>query len=436
MRRFTVIALTALLVASLAPNPAQASHSRVHYVNVNGTISVHDEDWGSGPEKGSMPFKGEAQLVGVGEQSDVNGSHCVDEVRGDVKVTVELLPSGSIKATVHLRLFEGGDCYGNFGGSDLTSISVPSGGTQPFEARTTNELEDDGDEVVVRGTVSNSLARQYASGPTPLAAAGPVGQQGWELFQIGPDGTINRMRYPLYRWERMEGTYAKAVAATTFGDGRVELFHIGADDAIYHAWQRTPGGPFGGWVRYSAIALDIAVAGPIGGGGWTLFHIGLDGAIYRMRSAGAWERLPGTYAKALAATASPDGRVAVFHIGSDDAIYRAYQRTPGGPLLSSSLTRPYGQWDRMDARARDIAAGPDGFGLGWEVFHTGSDGAIYRTSSFGGPSERMEGTFAYSLATTTFGDGRLELFHIGRGMGVYHAWQVSPGGPFSSWVLR
>jgi hypothetical protein len=79
----------------------------------------------------------------------------------------------------------------------------------------------------------------------------------------------------------MPGTYAKKVAATMNRDGRVELIHVGSDDAIYHAWQSSPGSAFGGWVRYPSIAREIAITS-VGNGNWEMFHVGADQAIYRL----------------------------------------------------------------------------------------------------------------------------------------------------------
>jgi hypothetical protein len=74
-------------------------------------------------------------------------------------------------------------------------------------------------------------------------------------------------------------------------DGRLEVFGIGFDDALWNIWQNSPGGGWSGWNQ-------------LGG--------------------------PGAAVKQIVAAQNSDGRLEVFGIGFDDALWNIWQNSPGG----------------------------------------------------------------------------------------------------------
>ncbi len=66
--------------------------------------------------------------------------------------------------------------------------------------------------------------------------------------------------------------------------------------------------------------------------------------------------------------------------------------------------------------------------VGWQV--TGATGPRLVWSSWA----RFDGTYAYQIAMGRNADGRQEQFHIGSDHAVYHAWQTTPNGGWSSWA--
>lgn len=179
-----------------------------------------------------------------------------------------------------------------------------------------------------------------------------------------------------------------------------------------------------GWVDHAGWASETAIATIPGG--WEMFHIGSDNRIYRKAiGAGGWTVIPGPQAKKIATTTSTDGRVELFYIGMNNQIYHHWESSPGGNIS---------QWEGLGGYATDIAAARAG--STWEVFHVGSDGAIYRAGQTNKSWKRLDGTWARSLAATTSRDGRVELFHVGGNGNVFHAWQSSPGSSFGGWVNR
>jgi hypothetical protein len=72
------------------------------------------------------------------------------------------------------------------------------------------------------------------------------------------------------------------------GDGRLEVFYVGTNDAIYHNRQIVLGGAWGGETALGGSAKQIVVGQNL------------------------------------------DGRLDVFYVGSNDAIYHNWQIAPGG----------------------------------------------------------------------------------------------------------
>jgi len=73
-------------------------------------------------------------------------------------------------------------------------------------------------------------------------------------------------------------------------DGRLELFHVGSDDAVYHNWQVAPAGNWSGWKAFGGKAKEVT-ATENQDGRLELFSIGLDGAFYhnsQVTPGGTW----------------------------------------------------------------------------------------------------------------------------------------------------
>jgi len=83
---------------------------------------------------------------------------------------------------------------------------------------------------------------------------------------------------------------AKELTVAQNKDGRLELFHIGADDAVYHNWQTAANGNWSGWKALGGKARSLTAA-QNQDGRLEVFSIGLDGAFYhnsQLTPGGAW----------------------------------------------------------------------------------------------------------------------------------------------------
>jgi len=76
-----------------------------------------------------------------------------------------------------------------------------------------------------------------------------------ELFAIGEDGAVwhrwqTEPNGPFAEWHSLGGNVSQPFAIRN-QDGRIELFAIGAttDRALWHRWQTEPNGPFAEWHR-------------------------------------------------------------------------------------------------------------------------------------------------------------------------------------------
>lgn len=250
---------------------------------------------------------------------------------------------------------------------------------------------------------------------------------GWEMFHIGNNNAVYRRSYQdgvATAWTKISGVKAKRIAATTSSDGRAELFHIGMDDAIYHNWERTPGGDISSVERFDGTKAT-AIAAARSGSTWELYHVGTGGLIWRYNGTERlWRSLPDTWASELAATTSDDGRVELFHIGRDMQTWHAWQTAPG-----SSFTGPTGpgSWQPMGDRSTALTAA-DGINGVYELYTIGTGGSIWRFApgSWRFGWQRVSGT-GTRLAATNSPDGRVEILHLNSAGELYHAWQKQPG---------
>jgi hypothetical protein len=184
-------------------------------------------------------------------------------------------------------------------------------------------------------------------------------------------------------------------------DGRLEAFlRYGAmsTGAMWHAWQSTPNGSWGGWVALG-VSVGHVTSGPI------------------------------------VVASNADGRLELYAIASPDGVTHAWQLVPNGGWSSQAF---FGSPGGVSVGSPAVGSNADGR---LQVFVSGSDGAVWQIaqtaanngwgswSSLGKPATD---SLAGGPVIGTNADGRLEVFATGS-QGVWHAWQTSAGGSWSSW---
>ena len=188
-------------------------------------------------------------------------------------------------------------------------------------------------------------------------------------------------------------------------DGRLEVFLLGNDQKIWHAWQTAPNGGWGAWASLGSPPVEIANGAP---------YVG----------------------------SNADGRVEVFVTGSDGGIYHTWQTAPGAgwspwELLLGPL--PGVQFDGLG----EIANNKDGR---FQLFFIGSDGALWtmpQSSPSSGwspvrfldgapPAQALNGDQIPGAGLNFNGD--MSAFVVGQDGNVWQITQISPGGSWGGLI--
>lgn len=241
-------------------------------------------------------------------------------------------------------------------------------------------------------------------------------------------------------------------------DGRLEVFSAGSDGALWHLWQTSADTPWSGWSSLNKPAntslLVTAGIGKNADGRLEVFVIGSDGALWHN-----WQTAPeqgpwfnwfssGRPSASIGNAQFPpslaqnvDGRLEAFTVGTDGALWHIYQVAPNGIW---SGWAPLGTPPNVHAVTVPIV-GQNADGR-LEVFTIGSDGALWHIwqtrpgqgpwsnwFSSGRPAASVSNT-SPALAVSQNLDGRLEVFTVGSDGALWHLWQSRPNGTWSTWA--
>jgi len=214
------------------------------------------------------------------------------------------------------------------------------------------------------------------------------------------------------------------IATAVNADGRIEVFAIGTNQALFHMWQTAPNSGWSNWASLlggiTRIATAVNVDGTI-----EVFAIGTDKAlnhIYQTSPGGPWSSWVGLGGAVLqiATAVNGDGRIEVFAIGTNQALFHIRQTAPGGP---------WSGWESLAGGITQIATAVNADGR-IEVFAIGTDTAlnhIWQTAPGGAWSSWAGlGGAVLQIATAVNGDGRIEVFAIATNQALFHIWQATP----------
>ena len=247
-----------------------------------------------------------------------------------------------------------------------------------------------------------------------------------ELFYIGTNDVL------YHRWQTAPNSgwsgeqvfadvRARSVSAARWGWGAVDVFWVGTGNHIAHKYA-APGKPWSAPLAMPGLAKQI-VAETNADGRMQVFYIGTNDALYTNWWTGSgWsgEAALGGYAQQITVGKWGNGRLEMFYIGlTNRRIYHNYQAAPNGGFV--------GEHD-FGGYAKDLTTATWGNGL-LELFYVGTNDAIYHnwTNGSAWQGEASLGGYAKDLAAFRWGGGALELFTIGTNNAPYHNWWTGGG---------
>lgn len=293
----------------------------------------------------------------------------------------------------------------------------------------------------------------YSNAPAMIADSSGL----LEVFAVGDDGAIyRRVEIPATAptwgpWTALSGPLnLSCVRVARNLDGRLEAFAVSRTFQLMHIWQTTPNGTWSSWTPFSGVPntqcpFEVIANqdGRLELFGWDPYNsVGGAFHLWQTSAGGGWSA-PAAMGKdvaALVAGRNADGRLEVFAT-TTSGIEHAWQSTPGGAFGAwSALVPP--TWNPMwlalgqnaDGRLELFFEGPvPSYPYGAVVNHvwqTTPNGGWSAIASLGNSSAR--GSYGLSVAQNP--DGRLEVFvdNVDTHQ-IDHAWQLSPGGGWSSW---
>jgi murein DD-endopeptidase MepM/ murein hydrolase activator NlpD len=275
-----------------------------------------------------------------------------------------------------------------------------------------------------------TVGSTYTSRNTSDPGAVSWGNGRIDLFVHGED---NALWHKVYNgswgsWVSRGGTLVSAPDAASWGNGHIDVYVRGLDNNIYY--QRYLNGSWADWASagqppVGATSDPSAVSS--GAGRIDLFVRGGDNALWRRVYAnnawGNWESLGGTLTTGPDVASPASGQLQVFLAGLDKVMWRctysggacAWDQVPGGASsYDQSGVSP--STNRVD------------------VFARGVDGQLYHRIWNGswGSWDPMGGFLTSGPDAASFRvNNHLDVFVRGSDNNVYHKWQA--GGGWSGW---
>jgi hypothetical protein len=242
--------------------------------------------------------------------------------------------------------------------------------------------------------------------PTPFGAGLPAAFPGavasnkdgrLETFRTDPSGMVANIwqlapNSAWSGWGNLGGQLTGQPTASINVDGRLELFGVDSSGRLVHSWQLAPGQPWSGWVP---------LGGQVSGNRFTVFG-------------------------------NLDGRLEIFAVGADGRTRHSWQLGAG-----SSWSNWYEVTGLFGIQGISSIRQPDGRAVVVAIDNVGN--AARMAQAFVGSSWSAWTPIAGGLSGTPgLGinpDGRLEVFVATSSGTLFHQWQTSPGGSWTSGVL-
>jgi hypothetical protein len=178
------------------------------------------------------------------------------------------------------------------------------------------------------GTVTPSLAW------SPQNPVTDCGQHCSVVSNSATNGEVD-----LY-YEKFAVALTRVAAAALNSDGRLEVFGVGTNNALWHIWQTAPhAGPWSAWASLSGVLTGEPSSIDNSDGRLEVFARGTDNALWHIWQTAphtgpwsSWASLGGIITSDPAVADNSDGRLEVFARGTDNALWHIWQTVPhAGP---------------------------------------------------------------------------------------------------------
>ena len=268
----------------------------------------------------------------------------------------------------------------------------------------------------------------------------------WHTWQTSPgDGW--------FHWSplgRPLGGASKGLAVTQNADGRLEVFTLGNDGAVWHIWQVAPNSSWSRWASLAHPPIGAPLGGPVVGtnadGRLEVFAVVSQDALWHI-----WQTSPGdgwfhwfssgrpqVTLDWLDVIQNADGRLEVFALAEGRSLWHIWQTAPngpwspwtsfgnGGPPGLSHIGAPHAA-KNADGRLEVFLTAPT---LGipdivlWHISQVTSGGSWGDWTSFDTPTNLSINS---DVSVSENADGRLEVFLTNSDQTLWHAGQVTPG---------
>jgi hypothetical protein len=257
------------------------------------------------------------------------------------------------------------------------------------------------------------------------------------------DGDIEYIRYRYARtscysnWSYAGGPVLGNAGVGRNEDGRLEIFAVGSDSALWQRWQLAPNSDWSGWNSLEGSVTGVPGVGSNTDGRLEIFVRATDGSVWQRWQVvpngdwSGWNPMGMSSKSDIAVGRHTDGRIHIFWVGLDDALWHRWQ------------TRPNGVWSDVESLdgivigAPAVGSNADGR---LEVYVRGTDSQIWqRWELRGGGWSGWNPTGLVAKSDVGVGrnaDGRLEIFAVGPDDALWHTWQLAPNSDWSGWESR
>ncbi|CAH1087662.1 putative baseplate assembly protein [Candidatus Nitrotoga sp. 1052] len=213
-------------------------------------------------------------------------------------------------------------------------------------------------------------------------------------------------------WQSLGGVLTSDPATVSWGDGRIDVFVRGTDNALWHKWFN---GTWSGWESLGGVLSSGPDVSSWAAGRLDVFVRGADNALWHKWFNGTWsgwESLGGVLTSDPAAVSWGDGRIDVFVRGTDNALWHKWFD---------------GVWSGWESLGGTLSSGPDvsSWAAGrLDVFVRGADNALWHKWFNGTWSgwESLGGVLTSDPAAVSWGDGRIDVFVRGTDNALWHKW--------------